>query len=482
MYPRLDNPVNQYFLRDLQGNLLPGGRMDFYDSATDTPANVYAPGDPSTPLGYQIEADAYGLLPDFQLEPNKDYIIRVYDSDSVFQWERDGVANNITDLEQRVSDLESAVAALGSESGLKNLLTNGGCKAVRDDRLGLGFGVQTSFAEGELAGIFARVTSSTAGTFQRIFDTSFSTSNCYSELNNVTTDNSAAVAEIQWRMPSGDGAAISGDDVVFQVKVAQNSGSPMNCYVTLYKCDAEDDFSNLTTVTSSSVVSVESGDFTTLTLQLAGAGDLTTGVAVVVTFDCGIVSNVNMSAGEAQLERGLIATQFEDRPQFIDQAAWSKYYLTPDLLPVGLLGEFPLAAPNAFWLRCNGQAVSRTDYPRLFAYLGETYGNGDGSTTFNLPDYRGYAKRDTDDGAGVDPDAAGRTDRGDGTTGDNVGTKQADELAAHDHTYPASYTNSTPNTVTSRLSASNDAEVTVSETGGNETRMKNINVNTYIHI
>ena len=482
MYPRLDNPVNQYFLRDLQGNLLPGGRMDFYDSATDTPANVFAPGNPDTPLGYQIDADAYGLLEDFQLQTNKDYIIRVYDADGVYQWERDGVANNVTNLESRVSDLESAVAALGSESGLKNLLTNGGCKAVRDDRLGLGFGVQPTFTEGELAGIFARVTDATAGTFQRIFDTSFATSNCYSQLNNVTTTSSESVAEIQWRMPSGDGAAISGDDVAYQVKVAQNSGSPMNCYITLYKCDAEDDFSNLTTVTSSSVVSVESGDFTTLTLQLAGAGDLTTGVAVVVTFDCGIVSNVNLSAGEAQLERGLIATQFEDRPQFIDQAAWSKNYLTPDLLPVGLLGEFPLAAPNAFWLRCNGQAVSRTDYPRLFAYLGETYGSGDGSTTFNLPDYRGYAKRDTDDGAGVDPDAASRTDRGDGTTGDEVGTKQDDELKSHDHTYPASYTNSTPNTVTSRLSASNDAEVTVSETGGNETRMKNINVNTYIHI
>ena len=210
------------------------------------------------------------------------------------------MANNVTNLEARVADLESSVAALGSESGLKNLLTNGGCKAVRDDRLGLGFGVADTFAEGELAGIFARVTDATAGTFQRIFDTSFSSSNCYSQLNNVTTTNSESVAEVQWRMPSGDGASISGDDVVYQVKVAQNSGAPMNCFVTLYKCDAADDFSNLTTVTSSSVVSVSSGDFTILELSLEGAGDLTTGVAVVVTFDCGIVSNTNLSAGEAQ--------------------------------------------------------------------------------------------------------------------------------------------------------------------------------------
>ena len=482
MYPRLDNPVNQYFLRDLKGNLLPGGRMDFFDSETDTPANVFAPGDPDTPLGYQIDADAYGLLEDFQLQTNKDYIIRVYDADGVFQWDRDGVANNVTNLEARVADLESAVAALGSESGLKNLLTNGGCKAVRDDRLGLGFGVGDAFAEGELAGIFARVTDATAGTFQRIFDTSFSSSNCYSQINDVTTTNSESVAEVQWRMPSGDGAAISGDDVVYQVKVAQNSGSPMNCFVTLYKCDAEDDFSNLTTVTSSSVVSVPSGDFTLLTLSLGGAGDLTTGVAVVVTFDCGVVSNTNFSAGEAQLERGLIATQFEDRPQFIDQAAWSKDYLTPDLLPEGLLGEFPLGSPNSYWLRCNGQAVSRTDYPRLFAYLGEAYGNGDGSTTFNLPDYRGYTKRDTNDGAGVDPDAGSRTDRGDGTTGDAVGTKQQDELKSHLHSVAGNNSSGGSNTIFTKLNSNSGSPQNTNLTGGNETRMKNININTYIHI
>ena len=38
---------------------------------------------------------------------------------------------------------------------------------------------------------------------------------------------------------------------------------------------------------------------------------------------------------------------------------------------------------------CNGQAVSRTQYASLFALIGVSFGNGDGVTTFNLPDYRG---------------------------------------------------------------------------------------------
>ena len=41
------------------------------------------------------------------------------------------------------------------------------------------------------------------------------------------------------------------------------------------------------------------------------------------------------------------------------------------------------------WFLCNGQEVSRTAYPELFALIGTSFGAGDGSTTFNLPDYRG---------------------------------------------------------------------------------------------
>ncbi|MGA2480020.1 MAG: phage tail protein [Spirochaetia bacterium] len=44
--------------------------------------------------------------------------------------------------------------------------------------------------------------------------------------------------------------------------------------------------------------------------------------------------------------------------------------------------------PNTGWLICNGQAISRLTYAALFAVLQTTWGAGDGSTTFNLPDYQ----------------------------------------------------------------------------------------------
>ena len=50
---------------------------------------------------------------------------------------------------------------------------------------------------------------------------------------------------------------------------------------------------------------------------------------------------------------------------------------------------YSLRSEKEGWLLCNGQAVSRTIYQELFATIGTTYGQGDGSTTFNVPDYRG---------------------------------------------------------------------------------------------
>lgn len=81
------------------------------------------------------------------------------------------------------------------------------------------------------------------------------------------------------------------------------------------------------------------------------------------------------------------------------------------------------------WLECNGSAVSRTTYATLFAIIGTNWGNGNGTTTFNLPDTRGMFPRGWNHSTATaspynDPDAASRvaTNSG-GLTGDRVGTK-----------------------------------------------------------
>jgi len=81
----------------------------------------------------------------------------------------------------------------------------------------------------------------------------------------------------------------------------------------------------------------------------------------------------------------------------------------------------------------DGSSVLDADYPGILtAWGGKIYGNIDG-THFYLPDDRGRFPRMWDNGAGVDPDAGTRTDRGDGTTGDNVGTLQGYAVESHIH-------------------------------------------------
>lgn len=56
-------------------------------------------------------------------------------------------------------------------------------------------------------------------------------------------------------------------------------------------------------------------------------------------------------------------------------------------IPVGLIAPYAGTTAPSGWLMCNGQAVSRTTYSSLFAIVGTAYGAGNGSTTFNLPNY-----------------------------------------------------------------------------------------------
>lgn len=58
-------------------------------------------------------------------------------------------------------------------------------------------------------------------------------------------------------------------------------------------------------------------------------------------------------------------------------------------MPTGAVLPYAVSTPPPGWLACDGSAVSRTTYSALFAVISTTYGAGDSSTTFNVPDTRG---------------------------------------------------------------------------------------------
>lgn len=130
----------------------------------------------------------------------------------------------------------------------------------------------------------------------------------------------------------------------------------------------------------------------------------------------------------------------------------------------------------------DGSAVSRTTYAALFSVIGTRFGPGDGSTTFNLPDKRGEFLRGWANGSARDPDRASRTDRGDGTTGDAVGTKQDGQFTSHTHG-PASGSvefflrdTSAPNYEVGTPNTNAESGSVTAAAGGTETRPRNVSV------
>lgn len=113
-------------------------------------------------------------------------------------------------------------------------------------------------------------------------------------------------------------------------------------------------------------------------------------------------------------------------------------------VPTGTVLPFAGSVAPAGWALCDGGAVSRTTEAALFAAIGTTYGAGDGSTTFNLPDARGRALV----GAGQ---ATGLSNRALGTAGgEEAHVLTVAEMPSHQHTYSRA-------TAPSKLSACSSA-------------------------
>jgi microcystin-dependent protein len=162
--------------------------------------------------------------------------------------------------------------------------------------------------------------------------------------------------------------------------------------------------------------------------------------------------------------------------------------LVGSVIPPGVIQAFGGDTVPSGWLLCDGSTASRSTYAGLFAAVGIVHGEGNGTTTFHLPDLRGRFIRGADNmgtgAAGRDPDAAGRTAANTGgATGATVGSVQVDAFKAHNHTLTMYNENNNsgenPSTTQGAASAS---VITMSNTGGNETRPLNANASYIIKV
>ena len=166
----------------------------------------------------------------------------------------------------------------------------------------------------------------------------------------------------------------------------------------------------------------------------------------------------------------------------------------PQAVPTGSVHIMATTTAPSGYLKCNGAAVSRTTYADLFAIIGTTHGEGDGSSTFNVPDLRGEFVRGWDDSRGVD-------------SGRSFASSQSSANLQHNHTATATSTSSVTDpghfhnvaysnsdsgdgvieesgvgfsgfepteTATTGITVSTSTSVSVANAGGSEARPRNI--------
>lgn len=127
------------------------------------------------------------------------------------------------------------------------------------------------------------------------------------------------------------------------------------------------------------VTSVTAADTSIVVAGTAAAPTIATATLDVIAADHPPVAAVGMNAQKITSQAP--GTASTDGASFGQLTAF---------MPTGAVLPFAAsAAPSAAWLLCDGSAVSRTTQAALFAVIATTYGVGDGTTTFNLPDMRG---------------------------------------------------------------------------------------------
>lgn len=167
----------------------------------------------------------------------------------------------------------------------------------------------------------------------------------------------------------------------------------------------------------------------------------------------------------------LIVAKINDPDDIVEYYPWfGKSMMTlygRGPVPAGTIHTFAgdiLKIPTGYLL-ANGGAISRTLYSDLFYAIGTTYGVGDGSTTFNLPDLRGEFIRGLDNARGVD-------------TGRTLGSAQTDMFKSHIHTMKKF--NRAIGTGAGFFAMDDngtDGSENTEATGGTETRPRNIAMN-----
>lgn len=209
------------------------------------------------------------------------------------------------------------------------------------------------------------------------------------------------------------------------ITLIQQNNSFISCDGTsIYELDSP---TSVNTFTANSITTsiLAATDVSTTTLTA-------TSIATSVVDASSITVTGNVSASAITVSGNVSATEF--------YGDGSNLTGIGGVLPTGMVVPYAGTSEPSGYLFCYGQQISRTTYSDLFSAVGTTYGVGDGSTTFNLPDLRGRVVAGQDDMGGLSANRLTGSPSG-GVNGDTLGAAGGDEghqlteaeLATHTH-------------------------------------------------
>lgn len=362
MANRFQTPDEQF--GDSTGAPYAGGSLYFYVTGTDTPANTYSDSTLVTANANPVALDSAGRAGDVFLDPAVTYKVVLKDAAGVEVWTHDPV-----------KDPAAGVSAA--------------------------FQVYNGDPNGNVSGTAGAIGGSSA-------------SSIYDITNGVlwictTTGDAASTVWTQV------GAVLSGAVRITGVLTPSTLAADQDDY-------APTDIATASTLrlAASSAVSITgiAGGEAGRALYLFNIGSY----AITLTDE-----DASSTAANRFTLPGDLVLQPGDSSSIIYDAVSSRWRPNVHLMsvPVGSVVDFAGSTAPPGWLLCYGQAVSRTTYAALFAALSTTYGVGDGSTTFNVPDARGRVVAGKDNMGGS---AANRITSGvSGITGTTLGAAGGDQ-------------------------------------------------------
>ena len=187
------------------------------------------------------------------------------------------------------------------------------------------------------------------------------------------------------------------------------------------------DVSAATTIANNAVITAKIADANVTNTKLASgidASKLTTGTLPIARIADGAVTNAKLASG---IDASKLTTGTLPIARIADGAVTLAKLVAAvqqALVPAGAVQAFAMNSAPTGWLAADGSDVSRVTYADLFTAIGTTYGAGDGSTTFALPNLQGIFVR----GSGGPHTINGKAYSG------TFGEKQADDFGSHAHT------------------------------------------------